>query len=177
MWCKTVLGAGSAKHLQYQWCPTSHCLNVDRPLKANLSGVTVTEILFTSKRETFCTRTVKHLILSLVIEKESPPAWTQEAYRPRRIKYSICCPIPGGGGAGVPTMARGVPTLVGGYLPCLGGTYLGQPVPTLDRGYLPWLGVPTLARGYLRWPVEYLPWLGVPPARVGALPDVDRLKT
>ena len=25
-------------------------------------------------------------------KQESPPAWTQEAYRPRRIKYSICFP-------------------------------------------------------------------------------------
>ena len=31
----------------------------------------------------------------------------QETYRPRHIKYSICCPIPGGGG--------GTPSLVGGY--------------------------------------------------------------
>ena len=34
--------------------------------------------------------------------QESPPAWTQEAYRPQRIKYSICCPIPGGWGGEVP---------------------------------------------------------------------------
>ena len=30
------------------------------------------------------------------------PAWTQEAYRPRRIKYSICCAILGGGGYPIP---------------------------------------------------------------------------
>ena len=33
-----------------------------------------------------------------VVEQESPPVWTQEAYRPRRIKYSICCSVPGVGG-------------------------------------------------------------------------------
>ena len=35
--------------------------------------------------------------------QESPPAGKQEAYRPPRIKYSICCPIPGGGGGRVGT--------------------------------------------------------------------------
>ena len=29
-------------------------------------------------------------------KQESPPAWTQEAYRPRHIKYSICYPVRGG---------------------------------------------------------------------------------
>ena len=31
--------------------------------------------------------------VSLVIEQESPPAWTQEAYRPPCSKYSLCCSI------------------------------------------------------------------------------------
>ena len=39
------------------------------------------------------------------VKQESPPAWTQEAYRPPHIKYSICCLIPGG----VPHLWRGVP--------------------------------------------------------------------
>ena len=39
-----------------------------------------------------------------------------------------------------------MPTLAGGYLPCLGGGVL-----TLARGYLPWSGVSTLAGGYLPW--------------------------
>ena len=62
----------------------------------------------------------------------------QEAYRPQRIKYSIRCPIPGGG---VPTLGgylswptRGVPTLTkGGTYPSRGtypgwgrGTYQGR---------------------------------------------------
>ena len=53
-------------------------------------------------------------------------------------------------GWGVPNLATGVPTLVGGtYLGC-GGTYLGQ------EGYLPWpWWVPTFdgggGRGYTPW--------------------------
>ena len=27
------------------------------------------------------------------VEQESPPAWTQEAYRPPCSKYSLCCPV------------------------------------------------------------------------------------
>ena len=78
-------------------------------------------------------------------------------------------------GAGVPTLAKGLPTLVMGYLPWPGGTYLGQGgrgtylgqgAPALTRGggnylgqggYLPWpggiylcQGVPTFAGGTLR---------------------------
>ena len=46
----------------------------------------------------------------------------EEAYRPRHIKYYICCPICGGGGGGGCTnLDQGVPTLAGGE-----GTYLGQ---------------------------------------------------
>ena len=69
------------------------------------------------------------------------------------------------GGGGVPTLAGGiylgwgVPTLARGYLPWLGGTYLGR------GSYLPWQGVPTLARGgtYLGRRDTYLGWDGVPP--------------
>ena len=47
-------------------------------------------------------------------QQESHPAWTQEVYRPRRNKYSICCPVLGGGGGyptgGVPHPCRGYPT-------------------------------------------------------------------
>ena len=61
-------------------------------------------------------------------------------------------------GEGVPTLARGIPTLAG-------GTYLGWGIPTLVRG-VPTLarGIPTLAGGtylgwgYLPWPGGYLPW-------------------
>ena len=49
----------------------------------------------------------------------------QDAYRPPRIKYSICCPIPGGGGHSIPDWAGDTPSLDGGG----GGT------PSLDGGY------------------------------------------
>ena len=47
----------------------------------------------------------------------------------------------------VPTLAWGVPSLARGYLPWLGGIYLGC------SWYLSWLG------GYLPWLGGYLPWL------------------
>ena len=79
--------------------------------------------------------------------------WTQEAYRPRCIKYSICCPVLGG-----------VP------LPCQG-------YPTLDTPIRPGQGVPRLCRqGYLRWDPPGQVWqegaypipslAGVPPCQV-----------
>ena len=125
-------------------------------------------------------------------KRESPPAWTQDPYRPPCSKSF----------GGVPTLARGilhlaqaVPTLAQGYLPWHGGiylgwgypswlwdtppwpggTYLGSGVPTLAWGYLPWpggttlagvpilgRGIPNLANGYLPWPGGNLPWLEVP---------------
>ena len=67
----------------------------------------------------------------------------------------------------------GVPTMDGGYLLWVEGTYLGLGIPTLDGGYLPWMedtylrqGVPTLDRGYYLRPGvptldgRYLPWRG-----------------
>ena len=92
-------------------------------------------------------------------KQESPPAWTQEAYRPPCSKCSE--------GGGVPTLDGGgyLPWTGKGYLPWTGkgtylwqegrATYLGQ-----GRGTYLWLGgVPTLdrARGtYLGWGGTYL---------------------
>ena len=107
----------------------------------------------------------------------------KEAYRPQPIKYSISCPIPGGGipleGGGVGTLGhtspcpdldeRGLETLDGGrYLrvpptPTLtytGGRYLVVP-PDLDRGVGTLMGVGTLV-GVGRY-------LGVAPKH----PDLD----
>ena len=64
---------------------------------------------------------------------ESPPAWTQEAYRPLCSKYSLCCPnwVPPGGypvrypPGGYPDPPGGVPSQV----PPRGG------VPGPPRGY------------------------------------------
>ena len=73
-------------------------------------------------------------------KQESPPAWTQEAYRPPCSKYSFCCPTrvppphqglawypPGGGGWWVPR--SGFPSSGPGWVPpyqdLAGGTLLG----------------------------------------------------
>ena len=79
------------------------------------------------------------------LKQESPPAWTQEAYRPRRIKYSICYPVRGG----VPPPV-GVPPLPG---PMWGG------VPEV---WYPPIGVPP-------WPglMGGGTWGGVPPGLAG----------
>ena len=73
-----------------------------------------------------------HIISFLIfLWNKSPPAWTQEVYRLPRIKYSICCPIRGGGG--LPVSGWGVSRL------WTGGT------PPMDRGIPhPWLGTPCL---------------------------------
>ena len=81
--------------------------------------------------------------------KQDSPAWTQEAYRPPLIKYSMGCPVPGGGG--------GTP---GGHPPSWGTSSC---CPDLAR------------RGGT--PGGCLPWLGYPPphldlARVPSLPHV-----
>ena len=69
---------------------------------------------------------------------------------------------------GEPTLVRGLPTFVRGYLP-----WPGRYLTWLE--YLPLLGVPTLARGlptfvrgYLPWLGRYLPWPG------GTYPGLSR---
>ena len=71
-----------------------------------------------------------------MLKTRSPPAWTQEAYRPPRIKNSICCPI------------LGVPHPWLGGIPHPGWGYLtpGQGVPQSWLG-----GTPSLARVPLTW--------------------------
>ena len=67
----------------------------------------------------------KNLSYQYITQQESPPAWTQEAYRPLRSKYSFCCPTWGGGGTqsddrGVPHPRKGGtphPDLAGGIFP------------------------------------------------------------
>ena len=108
--------------------------------------------------------------MKIRLKQESPPAWTQEAYRPLRGKHMLCYPRWEGGylpwwGGGVPTLVGGGTYPGGGGVPTLGwgGTYPRLGVPTLDWGvptlvgwYLPWWGgtypgggVPTLVGGYL----------------------------
>ena len=85
--------------------------------------------------------------------QESPPAWTQEAYRPPCSEYSFCCPnwVPS------PPSWPGW----GGTLP--GGTLPGYPHPG-PRGY-PAGRVPYLCTPVLTWPgvpCQGVPYLGTP---------------
>ena len=77
-------------------------------------------------------------------EQESPPAWTQEAYRPPCSEYSFCCPTWVTPPGGVPCQ---VPPLGGG-----GGTQSGTPPGGTRSGTPPGLGTPL--GGY---PVRYPP--------------------
>ena len=67
---------------------------------------------------------------------------------------------------GLPILDEGVPTFDRGYLPWMGGTYLGWGywmwVPTMDR--VPTLDglAPTLDGAYLLWTEVYLSWTGQP---------------
>ena len=105
------------------------------------------------------------------MEQESPPAWTQEAYRPPCSEYSFCCPTwvpPGGGGPGTPP--GGVPSQVpprGVRVPPGGGGGPGTPGGVRGGGsrYPP--GVPSQVPwgGY---PVRYPPGgSGYPPSGGG----------
>ena len=80
------------------------------------------------------------------LSQESPPAWTQEAYRPRRIKYSIYYPVRGG---------------VAPPAPPPGQVWLEVP----EVGYPP-VGVPPArSNGGTRGgvPHQSTPWSGPPP--------------
>ena len=99
---------------------------------------------------------MKQITLSVsIIKQESPPVWTQEAYRPRRIKYYPRWGSPPHWGA--PSQVQR------GVVPKVGYPLLGYPPARSDRGTQG--GVPPMARsdgGYLRWdtPIE------VPPCQV-----------
>ena len=73
-----------------------------------------------------------------IYEQESPPAWTQEAYRPSCSKYSLCCSnwvppppsCPGWGAGGYPTRVppqQGTPLPLGRVPPPPGWTWQGTP--------------------------------------------------
>ena len=92
--------------------------------------------------------------LKIKRKQENPPAWTQEAYRPRRIKYSICCPVRGGTPSQV-TPPPPVLTWPGGY------PISGTPRPDLV-GVYPISGIPLLS--WPSWGVPH-PCQGVPHLR------------
>ena len=54
-------------------------------IKLNLYGAIFYAILFFGMREP--------IQFSIYLKQESPPAWTQEAYRPPCSECSFCCPI------------------------------------------------------------------------------------
>ena len=107
---------------------------------------------------------------SLQNKPESPPAWTQEAYRPQRIKYSICyprwgtSPRPGLTGGGYPRW--GTPSQVwwGWGLPEVGYP-LGRGTPSQVRQGVPKVGYPP-ARSDGGVPEVGYPLAGVPPSQV-----------
>ena len=124
----------------------------------------------------FAQRQCDTLCNYFITQQESPPAWTQEAYRPRRIKYSICYPVRGE----VPPPSLGYPPgQVWWGVPEVGYPCQGTPpspglmgVPEVEyppSGYPSiqvWWGVPpgqVWPGGYPRWGT--LPPLGYPPAR------------
>ena len=81
--------------------------------------------------------------------QESPPAWTQEAHRPPRSKYTLCC------------SGRGTPSQVGYPSPSRPGK--GYPPPSAGWGVPPsqtWEGVPLpLSRCELTHKLKLLPFL------------------
>ena len=117
------------------------------------------------------------------MQQESPPAWTQEAYRPRRIKYSICFPK-----WGTPSRSNWGRGIQGGVPPgrgfpqpgLMGGTqgrvppparvppgqvrwgYLRQGTPGQAQQGVPEVGMPwQVCQGVPK--VGYLPSRGTPP--------------
>ena len=134
-------------------------------------------ILFKTRRDNFdvCWKEDKDYM-----RQESPPAWTQEAYRPPRSKYTLCCSCWGGGvpWAGTPP-SGGVPRagapcwgvtlgrcpLLGGYprqAPLLlGGTPGRHPLPGGTPGGCPlpgpWMGYPPPGPGIQTWKSRYPP--------------------
>ena len=100
-------------------------------------------------------------MVTLFSKEECPPAWPQEAYRPPRSKYLLCCP---GWRRGTPVLSGlegGTPVL--SWLegtPVLSWPGEGYPSPVLTGGGgNPGLGYP--------WPeLGYLPHgTGVPPSQ------------
>ena len=102
-------------------------------------------------------------VICLFIQ-ESPPAWTQEAYRPRHIKYSICYPRWGTPPIGVPPARSHSGGTWGGVPPSGYPPSQGTPQPGLMGGMqggvppsgYPWPGLMGVAK------VEYPP-VEVPP--------------
>ena len=131
------------------------------------------------------------LINSITQIQDSPPAWTQEPYRPPLIKYSMCCPVPGGysgyppppvltwlgvGYLGVCAPLAGVPPILTwpGGVPWVGAPLAGVPPSWPGLGG-PRVGVP-LAGVPPSWPgPRGVPWSGRPLARAPPHLDLARI--
>ena len=91
-------------------------------------------------------------------KQESPPAWTQEAYRPPRSKCSLCCSV---GGVPHPDLARG-----GGGVPHPDLTWSNPPPPPPGPGYHP-------ERTWDQWCGKE-PGTGVPPWKGHGTSDLGK---
>ena len=74
----------------------------------------------------FANKTKNLVNPTLIWWQESPSAWTQEAYRPPRSKYSLCCSVWREGRGTYP--GWGVPALDGGGVTYLGWGRRGTPI-------------------------------------------------
>ena len=110
--------------------------------------------------------------------QDSPPAWTQEAYRSPHSEYSFCCPNQGG----YPIPARvGIPPLIPPILTWQGVpnpwvppvlTWWGYPIPARGGGTPPWVHPPSWPGWrvphpcwvvpHLRYPLSWPGWQGTP---------------
>ena len=141
--------------------------------------------------------TTNQTLTKLFVKEESPLGWTQEAYRPPRIKYSICYPIQEGMHP-IPGWGGGYP-IPGGQYPILGthphhdlacgGGYLipgtrwyhpsycpiltwpgGYPIPHDKMNsclYLARAPPPPPIRTWLGYPHPFWTWPGYPPFECG----------
>ena len=142
-----------------------NCFNTFRSLRASSSS-------FSHRNSTLDSRSCRTLTVKIKPQQESPPAWTQEAYRPPCIEYSFCFPTwvpppiltwPGG------YPARGYPMWVppAGYpYPDLAGGYPARGYPT----WAPPAGYPPSWPGCGGYPTWVTPTAGYPPAGPGRVP-------
>ena len=110
----------------------------------------------------------------LYFNQESPSAWTQEACRPWRIKYSICFPRWGTPWPGLMGGTPSGPSPMGGTYPRLGTPGRGIPHPG-PRG-VPEVGYPLKrSDGWYPWwgtQVWWYPRWGTPPPGLTGVPEV-----
>ena len=115
---------------------------------------------------------LRYITVKQCSKQESPPAWTQEAYRPQRIKYSISFPrwgtlpsncTPSQAWWGVPEVgypqAEVPPSQVWWGYPNWSTPWQGYPPARSDESTQGGVPLARSDRGYLRWGT---PWEGTP---------------